>query len=137
MTDRRSFINTCAAGTAALLAPAGVLAADLAGRPARPATGNRVSEQTFRELVNEGFRCIGAANGAVRLELTEVWPGPKAPGIEQFGLVLGGSHGGSAAAPLPAGLYRLHHWRTGTVEVYLTPSDSHPDAYVTHFGVFA
>ncbi|KAA3652234.1 MAG: hypothetical protein DWQ11_12195 [Proteobacteria bacterium] len=124
MNDRRDFLNTCAIGAAALMAPAGLMAAPLRATPSRA---------TFNTLVDEAFQCALGGGNTLALTLEAVLDGPHSPGLEQFDLVLRNS-GGSA---LPAAAYPLYHPRTGAMLVHLTPSDSTPGRYRAQFGLFA
>ncbi|TVT47395.1 MAG: twin-arginine translocation signal domain-containing protein [Denitromonas halophila] len=132
MKDRRDFLNTCALGAAALVAPTRLMAAG--STDAHPS--RKLSKAGFEALMNANFRCLSGRGEAQRLTLTEVRDGPQSPGLEQFGLLLRGTDD-LAANPLTPALYRLYHPETGAMLVHLTPSDSVAGSYIAQFGLMA
>ncbi len=132
MKNRREFLNSCAVGAAALVAPTSLMAAEATTANTR----RKLSKAGFTALINEGFRCVSGHGSAIPLTLVEVRDGPQSPGLDQFGLLLKSS-APLASAQLPAALYRLYHPATGAMLVHLAPSDSVSGGYATQFAVMA
>lgn len=135
MIDRRRFVQSCTAGTAVLVISNNTLAASLCQQRVPKSVASQLSAATFKSLLRSDFRCLGGPDGAVRLQLTDLWPGPAQAGIEQFSLRL--RERDSPTAQLPEGLYRLQHPSLGSVVIHLSPSDTHTDGYITHFSLLA